>query len=291
MVVPFVPGGATDTIGRLVAQHLSKELGQNVIVDNRPGAAGTVGTGQVAKATPDGHTLVLGSTDTVVINAHLYKKLSFDPLHDLVPIAMVGDAPEIIAVSASLPVSNLREFAELARKSASGFNYGSPGVGTIPHLAGDRLARLTGAKMQHIPFRGSAAAMKEVAAGEIQLSIATKASADPFIEAGKVKILAIASPRRLDSLPNVPTAAEAGLPGYEIHNWWGVFAPAGTSPEIIALLNATLQKMAEDPNFVGILTRQGILPMRGSVKEFAERIQADNRRWKEIVAESGIQME
>jgi tripartite-type tricarboxylate transporter receptor subunit TctC len=291
LIIPFVPGGATDTIGRIVAQHLGKDLGQSVIVDNRPAAAGTVGTRAVAKATADGYTLLLGSTDTVVVNSHLYKKLSFDPLSDLAPVAIVGDAPEIIAVSASLPVNNLREFLDLARSKSGSFNYGSPGLGTIPHLAGDRLARMIGTQMVHVPFRGSAAALQAVAAGEIQLSIATKASADAFVEAGKVKILAIASSQRLDSLPDVPTTAEAGLPGYEIHNWWGVFVPQGTSPEIITQLNASLQKMFNDPATVTLFKRLGILPMRGTVKEFSETIRQDDRRWTDIVAESGVQLE
>ncbi len=291
LVVPFAPGGATDTIGRIVAQHLTKDIGQNVIVDNRPAAAGTVGSAAVAKSPPDGYTLLLGSTDTVVVNAHLYKKLSFNPLADLTPIAMVGDAPEIIVVSASLPAKNLREFIELARAKSGSFNYGSPGIGTIPHLAGQQLARMMGTKMVHIPFRGSAAAMKEVATGEIQLSIATKASADPFVDSGKAKILAIASPRRLDSLPDVPTTAEAGLPGYEIHNWWGVLAPQGTPKEIVAKLNASLQKMFDEPATVALFKRQGIVPVRTSVQEFADRIRKDDPRWKEIVAGAGIQME
>jgi tripartite-type tricarboxylate transporter receptor subunit TctC len=291
LVVPFAPGGATDTIGRIVAQHLSKDLGQNVIVDNRPGAAGTVGSAAVAKSPPDGYLLLLGSTDTVVVNAHLYKKLSFDPLKDLTPVAMVGDAPEIIVVSASLPAKNLREFIELARANSGKFNYGSPGIGTIPHLAGEQLARMMGAKMVHIPFRGSAAAMKEVATGEIQLSIATKASADPFVESGKAKVLAIASPRRFDSLPDVPTTSEAGLPGYEIHNWWGVLAPRGTSPEIIARLNASLAKMFDDPATTALFIRQGILPVRSTVQQFADRIRKDDPHWKDIVAGAGIQME
>jgi tripartite-type tricarboxylate transporter receptor subunit TctC len=291
LVVPFVPGGATDTIARIVAQHLGKELGQSVIVDNRPAASGTVGTGAVAKSPPDGYTLLLGSADTITINPHLHKKLSFDSLTDLAPIALVADAPELIVVSASLPASNLREFIELARAKAGGFNYGSPGVGTIPHLAGARFARMIGTQMVHVPFRGSAAAMTEIAAGDVQMTVSTKASADSFAQAGKVKLLAIASPRRLDSLPDVPTTAEAGLPGYEISNWWGVLAPQGTSPDIIALLNSSLRKMFDDPANAALLTRQGILPVKSSAQEFAERIRLDHQRWKEIVAESGVQLD
>jgi tripartite-type tricarboxylate transporter receptor subunit TctC len=291
LVVPFAPGGATDTIARIVAQHLGKEFGQSVIVENRPGASGIIGIAAVAKSPPDGYTLLLGSADTITINPHLHKNLPFDSLTDLVPVALVADAPEIIVASASLPASNLREFIELARAKPGGFNYGSPGVGTIPHLAGVLFARMIGTQMVHVSFRGSAVAMMEVASGSIQMTVSTKASADPFAQTGKVKFLAIAGPRRLDSLPDIPTTAEAGLPGYEISNWWGILASQGTSPDIIALLNSSLRKAFDDPANAALLTRQGILPVKSTVQEFAERIHLDYRRWKEIVAESGVHLD
>jgi len=291
LVVPFVPGGATDLIARLVAEHLGKELGQPVIVENRPGASGIVGTGVVAKSPPDGYTLLLGSADTIVINPHLHKELPFDSLTDLAPIALLADAPEFIVASASLPASNLREFIELARAKPGGFNYGSPGVGTVPHLAGARFARMIGTQMVHIPFSGSAAAMTEVGSGSVQMTISTKASADSFVQTGRVKFLAIASPRRLDSLPDIPTTAEAGLPGYEIANWWGIFAPQGTRPDIIALLNSSLRRTFDDPENAALLTRLGIVPVKSTVQEFAERIRLDDQRWKEIVAESGVHLD
>ena len=291
LVVPFVPGGATDLIARIVAQHLGKELGQSVIVENRPGASGIVGTGAVAKSPPDGYTLVLGSADTIVINPHLHKELPFDSLTDLAPIALLADAPEFIVASASLPASNLREFIELARAKPGGFNYGSPGVGTVPHLAGARFARMIGTEMVHVPFSGSAAAMTEVGSGSVQMTISTKASADSFVQTGRVKFLAIASPRRLDSLPDIPTTAEAGLPGYEIANWWGIFAPQGTRPDIIALLNSSLRMTFDDPENAALLTRLGIVPVKSTVQEFAERIRLDDQRWKEIVAESGVHLD
>jgi tripartite-type tricarboxylate transporter receptor subunit TctC len=170
-------------------------------------------------------------------------------------------------------------------------NYSSPGIGTIPHLAGDRLARLIGTKMTHIPFRGGAPATQEVASGNVQLTIMTKATADPFAQAGKVKILAIASGKRFDGLPDVPTTAEAGLPGYEIDNWWGIFAPQGTSPEIIARLNSGVQKMVADPATEALFKRQGFVPIRTSVQEFVELIHQSDPRWKEIVTQAGVQAE
>src|SRR5208282_3292055 len=210
---------------------------------------------------------------------------------DLAPIALLADAPEFIVASASLPASNLREFIELARAKPGGFNYGSPGVGTVPHLAGARFARMIGTEMVHVPFSGSAAAMTEVGSGSVQMTISTKASADSFVQTGRVKFLAIASPRRLDSLPDIPTTAEAGLPGYEIANWWGVFAPQGTRPDIIALLNSSLRMTFDDPENAALLTRLGIVPVKSTVQEFAERIRLDDQRWKEIVAESGVHLD
>ncbi len=291
LIVPFAPGGATDIVARLVALKLGKDLDQNVIVDNRTGAGGNLGAAVAAKSDPDGHTLVLMTTGNVVINPFLYKTMPIDPFTDLVPVALVADGPEVIAVSASLPANNLREFIALAKTKPGGFTYGSAGTGTIPHLGGDLLARMIGTKMTHVPFRGSAAAMKEVATGEIQFSIATHASAEPFVDAGKVKILAVAHPKRMSSLPNVPTSAEAGLPGFELSNWFGLMAPRGTSAAIVALLNAKLQSMFDDPATVTLLTRQGIEPMRETPQAFADQIQKEAKFWREIVAASGLRLD
>ncbi len=291
LIVPFAPGGATDIVARIISLKLGRDLGQNLVVENRTGAGGNIGAAAAAKADPDGHTLALMTTGNVVINPFLYKTMPLDPFTDLVPVAVVADGPEVIAVNAALGVNNLREFIEAARAKSGTFTYGSAGTGTIPHLGGDLLARLIGTKMVHVPFRGSAAAMKEVATGEIQFSIATHASAEPFVAAGKVKILAVAHPRRLSSLPDIPTTAEAGLAGFELSNWFGVMAPRGTSPDIIALLNAKLQSMFDDPANVALLTRQGIEPVRDTAQGFAARIAKEAKVWKEIVAGSGLQLE
>jgi tripartite-type tricarboxylate transporter receptor subunit TctC len=291
MVVPFAPGGGTDIVARVIAQHMGKELGQNVVVDNRPAAGGNVGAAAVAKSPPDGHMLLLAATNNIVINPYLYKNLPFDPLTDLVPVALVADAPLIIVVSTAVAAQNLREFIALAREKRGALNYGSAGVGTMPHLGGDRLARMMGAEIVHIPFRGSSAALKEVASGEVQVMLATQATAEPLVDAGKIRMLAIASPRRLATLPDLPTTAEAGLPGYEISNWWGVLAAKGTSPEIVKVLNTTLRKMFDDSGNSTLLTRQGIIPLQGTADDFAKRIQSDSQIWKDIVGASGVRLE
>ena len=289
LVVPFAPGGATDLVARVIAQNLRKELGQSVVVENRPAAGGTVAIGNVAKGPADGYTLLLCGTN-LVINPHL-RKLRYDPLTDLAPVALVADGPEIIAVSASLPVNNLKEFIAAVQAAPGKFNYGTPGVGTLPHLIGDHFARMIGAQMVHVPFKGSAAAMTEVAAGRVQMSIATQASVQPFADAGKAKLLAVASPQRLATLRDVPTTSEAGLPDYEFSNWFGVVAPAGTSPEIVNRLNAVLQKMFLEPENVAPLTRQGIIPVRQSVAHFDAHLRKESQRWKDVVTAAGVRLE
>ena len=290
LVVPFAPGGATDLVARVIAQNLRKELGQSVVVENRPAAGGTVAIGNVAKGPADGYTLLLCGTN-LVINPHLRKNLRYDPLTDLAPVAFVADGPEIIAVSASLPVNDLKEFIAAVRAAPGKFNYGTPGVGTLPHLIGDHFARIIGAQMVHVPFKGSAAAMTEVAAGRVEMSIATQASVQPFADAGKAKLLAVASPRRLATLPGLPTTAEAGLPNYEFSNWFGVVAPAGTSAEIVNRLNTALQKMFLDAENAAPLVKQGIIPVRESVAFFDAHLRKESQRWKEVVTAAGVSLE
>jgi tripartite-type tricarboxylate transporter receptor subunit TctC len=291
LVVPQPPGGATDLIGRLIAQHLSNNLGQTVIVQNKAGAGGNIGMSSVVNSSPDGYTLLLGSTDTIVTNSFLYKNLPFNPLSDFAPIALVADAPEFLVVSATLGTGTLKEFIEEARKKSGAFNFGSPGLGSIPYFAGHQLGQLIGTKMVPVPFRGTAPAMIALAAGDIQFTISTKSSAESVIGSGKGKFLAITSPQRMESLPDVPTAAEAGLPGYNFDDWFGVFAPRGTSPEIIARINASLQKMFDDPATVAKFGKLGFVPMRLTVQESLARIQQDAQSWKKIITDSGIQLE
>lgn len=290
LVVPFAPGGATDLVARVIAQNLRQELGQTVVVENRPAAGGTVAIGNVAKGPADGYTLLLCGTN-LVINPHL-QKLRYDPLTDLAPVALIADGPEIIAVSAALPVKTLSEFIAMIRAAPPGeFNYGTPGVGTLPHLIGDHFARKIGARMVHVPFKGSAAAMTEVAAGRVHMSIATQASVQPFADAGKARLLAVASARRLATLPDLPTTAEAGLPDYQFSNWFGVVAPAGVNAAIVDRLNAALQKMFLEPGNVAPLTRQGIIPVRESVAFFNAHLRRESERWRDVVKAAGLSLE
>jgi tripartite-type tricarboxylate transporter receptor subunit TctC len=287
LIVPFAPGGATDIVARLVAVHVGEDLGQSVVIDNRAGGAGNIGTHAAARANPDGYTLVLATT-TQLINQYLSKSLPYNLFTDLVPIALIADAPEVVAISTKLPATTLSEFVAAARADVDGFNYGSAGLGSVPHLGGEVLARAVNAKMVHIPFRGSADAVKEVAAGNVQFTLATQASVASFVESGLVRVIAIAAPRRLSTLPDVPTTAEAGLPGIELSNWFGIMGPRGMSPRLVSLLNAAFNKALALPVVRSTLARQGIEPVMETPEQFAARLQADARGYQKIIEQIGL---
>ncbi len=291
LVVPFAAGGVTDIVGRIIAQHLGTDLKQTIVVENRPGAGGNTGAAAVAKAEPDGHTLLLASTGNIVINPHLFKQMPFDPLLDLVPVALVADAPLVFAVPAQFPAKDLKEYVAALKAKQGGYNYGSAGVGTIPHLGGVMFLAKVGAEMAHVPFRGSAAAMVEVASGQIQLSLATLASAAPLMDAGKVKVLAVAGRSRLSGLPNVPTTAEAGFPDLLISNWTAVFGPKGLAPALAEDLNRRLQAVFAAPTNSKLLEVQGVTPIRMAIAPFAQQIRAEHAQWKAAVAASKVELQ
>ena len=287
LIVPFAPGGATDIVARLVATRIGEDLGQTLVIDNRTGGAGNIGTAAAARAAPDGYTLVLATTSQL-INQFLSKSPPFNLFTDLVPVALIADAPEIIAISAKLGVGTLKEFALAAQTDAAGFNYGSPGTGSVPHLGGEVLGRAMKAKVTHVPFRGSADAAKDVAAGNIQFTLATQATVAPFVESNLIKIIAVAAPRRLRTLPDVPTTAEAGYPGVELSNWFGVMAPPGMSPQLVALLNRAFNKALAQPEVESALLRQGIEPVRETPEQFAARLKDDAQTYKRMLDDFGI---
>lgn len=287
LIVPFAPGGATDIVARLLATRIGEDLGQTLVIDNRTGGAGNIGTAAAVRAAPDGYTLVLATTSQL-INQFLSKSPPFNLFTDLVPVALVADAPEVIAVSSKIPADTLAEFARAAQADAAGFNYGSPGTGSVPHLGGEALARAMKTKMVHVPFRGSADAAKEVAGGNIQFTLATQATMAPFVESNLVKIIAVAAPRRLRTLPNVPTTAEAGFPGIELSNWFGIMAPHATSPQLVSLINRSFNKALAHPDIESALLRQGIEPVRQTPEQFAARLQNDAQTYKTLLEDFGL---
>jgi tripartite-type tricarboxylate transporter receptor subunit TctC len=291
IVVPFPPGGATDILGRIVGQKLQETWGQPVVIDNRPGAAGNVGMGQVAKATPDGYTLVMGTAPTHAINRHLYAKLPFDPEKDFAPVTLVAAVPNILVVTPSLPATSVKELIALAKSQPGRLNFGSSGSGATHHLNGELFKIMTGVDMVHVPYKGSAPALADLMGGQIQLMFDNMPSALPQVKAGKLRALAVTSAKRSPAAPDVPTMAEAGVPGFEATAWFALFAPAGTPGDIVTQLNTTIAKHLTAPDM-----RDRLLTMGGEFnpmtpEQFAAFIRAESVKWGEVVKKSGARID
>lgn len=287
MIVPFTPGGGTDIMARLIAKNLSESLGKPVLVENKPGAGGIVGTDLAAHAAPDGYTLMLGSVSTISINPSLYKNLTTDPLTELSPVAPFASTPSLLVVPLDLPVSSVQELIAYAKKQPDGVNFASAGSGTSHHLSGELFKSQAGIKATHIPYKGSAPALLGVIRGDAQFMIANVPSLTAAIEGRQVKAIAITSLERSPELPQYKTVAESGLPGFEVIIWYGVFAPAKTPAAIINRLNAAITSIATLPEVRKVLRAEGAVPMTSSPEEFAARIQSDYRKWKTVVDASG----
>jgi len=288
LVVTAAAGGITDIMARILADPLARSLGQAVIVENRPGAGGNIAVGLVAKAAPDGYTLVIVNVGNASIARHLNRELPFDPLHDLVGVAAVGEVPSIAAIHAALPVRNLREFIDYARAHPGKLNYGSAGNATMPHLAAEMLASLANLKMTHVPYKGGGPAAIDLAAGRIQIALLGIGSMQAQLAAGSVRAIAVASRQRLAALPEVPTFEQAGLPGYDATNWFGIQAPKGISAELVRTQNDHFNRASNDPGLQKRYADAGILPIRESVEVFQKRILDDHARWREVVRTAGI---
>lgn len=288
LIVPYAPGGATDIVGRLFAAKAGDELGERVVVENRTGAGGNIGMAAALHATPDGYTIVTAGTTQVI--APYLRKVPYDIFEDLTPVALVADAPEVFVVPTSLKVNNLAEFIKAAKASKTGFNFGSPGVGSPPHLAAVMLSQATGSKLVHVPFRGVADAMKELAQGNVQLAVATQASAASFAHSGLVKIIAVAAPHRLASLPDVQTTTEAGYPSLQFSNWFGIMAAKGTPKDVVDKLNAAFNRAAKNLDVENALSKQGIEPVAISPEAFEKRLHADANMYKTVIDKAGLQI-
>ena len=248
LVVPTPPGGSTDFTARLIAEPLTRALGQSVIVDNKPGGAGNIGNQYVARAKPDGYTLLMAYSGYQVGNPHLFKDAGWDPIKDFVPVAMVTRAPQVFAIHHALPVNSLHELIAYAKKNPGKLNYASSGNGSIQHIAGELFKQLTGTYITHIPYRGSGPAVQDLLAGTVDLHITTPASVVSHIKSGRLRALAVTSPKRLTSLPDVPTATEAGLKGYDLDSWFALYAPAGTPAAVVQQLNTEVNKILQQPD-------------------------------------------
>lgn len=291
LVVPFTPGGVTDTSGRLIAEQLSKRLGQQVIVDNKPGASGNIGTQMVAAAEPDGYTLLLGFDGTMVINPHVFPKVGFDTVKDFAPIGKIGDAVLILVSHPGFAAKSLKDVIALSKTQPGGLSYGTSGTGGTPHIAGELLKLRTGANLTHIPYKGGGQAMTDVLGGNIPLVYTAIAGAIPHVKSGKLHAVAVSSAKRASSLPDVPTFIENGLPDFEINSWVALLAPAKTPRAIVDRLNAELNAVLNDPEARERLNGMGISATPGTPDKFGEEIKRDLARYGQVVKAANIKAE
>ena len=290
-VVPLAPGGGTDTVARLVAGKLSEGLGQQIVVDNRGGGGGVVGTELVAKATPDGYTLLVGSITTNAVNPALYKKLPYDHLRDFAGISMIGTVPNALVVHPSVPAKSMKDFLAYAKANPGKINYGSSGIGSAPHLSMELIRSLTGVSMTHVPYKGAGAAVADVLGGQIQALCSSLAGLLPHVKSGRVRALGVTTARRNPQLPDVPTIAESGIPGYEVTIWYALYVPAGTPKAIIARLNAETVKALGSADLKERLTLQGLDVGSSTADELTAFTKAETVKWAKVVKDAGVQPE
>lgn len=292
LVIPFPAGGATDIIGRLLALKLSAALGQQVVVDNRPGAGGTLGSDVVAKAAPDGYTILLATSSTHSIGPALNPKLPYDAFRDFAPVAFVASAPSVLVVGRDFPAQTVQQLVELVKKNPGKYNFGSSGIGTYPHLVAEMFKwRAGGLFVVHIPYRGTGLVITDMVAGQIAFLMDSIVSAQPHIRDGKVRPLAVSGARRSPSLPQVPTFTEAGVPGMEMSNWFGFFAPPGTPAEIVQRLNRELNAIVRSADVVERLANTGAEPGGGTPEQFAKLYRDEHEAWKAVIQRAGIKAE
>ena len=289
LVVAYPAGGATDIIGRLVAEALGKQLGQRVYIENRGGASGMVGAGYVAKAQPDGYTLIIATATTHAVNATLFKDvISYDPIKDFTPISYVGFTPLVLATHPSVPVKSVQQLIAYIKSKDGDISYADGGTGSVPHMAGELFNSLAGIKVQAVPYKGDAPATNDVIAGHLPYMFAHLPVALPYIKTGKLNALGVTTPQRSDFAPEIPTIAEQGLANYSIVTWWGLFAPAGLPPQLVTKLNRALQDSLNEPETKkGFFTR-GYVITTNEPEEFAEFVKAENDKWRKIIVESGL---
>jgi len=290
-IVPFAPGGTTDILARTIADKLSPALGQPVIVENKPGAGGGLGATYVAKAPPDGYTIMGGTISTHAINASLYKDLQYDPVKDFAPIMLIARVPNMLVINPSIPAKNVAELIALMKKNPGKYTFASSGNGTSQHLSGELFKTMAGVDMQHIPYKGSPPALQDVVGGAVSMTFDNITTAWPLAKNGNLRALAVTTAKRSAVAPDVPTMAESGLPGYEIGSWQGVFAPAGTPPEIVKRLNAEMVKILAMPDVRDKLVGLGAEPVGDTPAEFAALVKTEVVKWSDVVKKSGAKVD
>ena len=288
IVVPSPPGGGTDIVARVLGQHYSKALGQSFFVENKPGAGNMIGIESVARAAPDGYTLLMVPA-TLALNSVLYKKVPYHPIRDFAPVTLAATAPLVLIVNPSVPAQSLAEFVALAKRQPGRMSYGTAGIGTAPHLCMELLKSMAGIDLLHIPYKGTAPAAGDVVSGQIAAMFATALTARPMIDAGRVRALAVSGPQRIQALPNVPPLAEAGVPGYAAMQWYGLLVPAGTPQAIIARLNTEALRALRSDEMKERLAVDGAEPHGGTPEEFAALIRSELDKWTRVARAAGIE--
>ena len=291
LIVPFPAGGGSDIVGRILAQRLTEQLKQQVMVDNRAGAGGSIGTEAAVKAAPDGYTLVLASTSEIAVNPALYSRLGYDTVRDLAPIAMVAATPIVVVVHPALPVKTVRDLAALARAKPGEINLSSAGNGTFTHLAGELFRSMMGLKWTHVPYKGAPPALTDLASGQVQVMFSTLPAAMGLITAQRLKPIAVSAPARVATLPNVPTAKESGAPDYEVEYWYGVFAPSAISKDLAAQLSNDIAQAVRAPEVIANLARQGATPGTLTQPRFVEWVRSEVAKWGKVVASAGVKID
>ncbi len=290
VVIPWPPGGSNDAVGRIVMQKVGESLGQQFVVDNRPGASGAIGADPVAKSPPDGYTIMVHST-THLGNAHLYKKLPYDTLKDFAPVGTLAAQPGVLTTHPSLPVKSVKEFIALAKAQPGQINYSSSGNGSAPHLSMALLTSMSGISLVHIPYKGGAPQVTALMGGEAQASLATISTVIAHVKSGRLRALGVSSAKRSGMMPDIPAIAESGVPGYEMSPWVGVYAPANTPKAIIDKLNAESNKALKHPDVAGSLTSQVLDPLPSTPEEFAQRIKVDYEKYGKLIRSTGTKID
>lgn len=290
MVVPYPPGGPTDITARVVAAEMSKTIGQSVVIDNRPGASGMIGSEMVTKSTPDGYTL-LANASIHVINPSVYPDMRFDAIKDFTPITQLAQVPLVLVVPANSPIKSVKDLVEYAKANPGKVNFGSAGSASAQHLAGESFKIAAGIQMQHIPYKGSAPALTDLAGGQLQLMFDSMPSATPMINSGKLRAIAVTTTVRAKARPDLPTIAESGFPGFDISTWYAYWAPKGTPADIIEKLAASAAQALKNPEVIAKYEAMGAEPVGSTPAQFAAYVESEAKKWNDIVKKSGAKLD
>ena len=291
LIAPYPPGGTSDILARIAGQKLTEAWNERIVVDNRPGASGSLGTEIAARATPDGYTIVIGSVAPIVLNPLFYPKIQYQSLRDFTPVSLIGAAPQLLVVYPGVPAKSVKELIALAKSSKDGLTYGGSGIGTLPHLGGEMFRVITGASMTHVSYKGTVLAILDLIGGRIQMVASDMPVALPHARSGKLRALAVAGSKRFGLTPDIPTAIEAGLPGYVLDNWWGMLVMKGTPQPIVSKINTTLAQGLQQPAVREQYASQGLEVVVSTPQGFTDAIKADHAKFSKLIKDAGIKIQ